>query len=167
MLESMVRRALDWLFRIEVFIACGALALVVVALLADVVAREVLGSGLFGVQRFAVYSNAIAGLLGFAIVVHTGGHLRVSVVEWAFPAAWQHAMARMGDAVSALLCVLLGYLAVLYVGSSYTLGETDSVFNVKIWSLQLVIPYLFATSALRYACYAVFPDLRPEEKGGE
>ena len=167
MLESIVRRALDWLFRIEVFIACGALALVVLALLADVVAREVLGSGLFGVQRFAVYSNAIAGLLGFAIVVHTGGHLRVSVVEWAFPASWQHAMARMGDAVSALLCVLLGYLAVLYVGSSYTLGETDSVFNVKIWSLQLVIPYLFAASALRYACYAVFPDLRPEEKGSE
>lgn len=167
MVENSVRRILFWLFRAEVLVACGALVLVVLALLADVFARDVLGSGLFGVQRFAVYSNAIAGLLGFAIVVHTGGHLKVSVLEWVFPPSWQPAIARLGDVTSAALCLILGYLAVAYVMSSYSLGETDPVFGGPIWRLQLVIPYLFLASALRYACYAVFPRLRPEEKGLE
>ncbi len=163
-MENRVRRGLSWLFRLEVFMACTSLMLVVAALLADVVAREIGGDGIFGAQRFAVFANSVGGLLGFAIVVHTGGHLRVGVVDKLIPEKWESLVIRFCDLISAALCILLGYLAVIFVRSTYDLGDTEPVFDIKIWPIQVVLPYLFGASALRYLCYAAFPAIRPEDK---
>ena len=109
--EAFLRHVLRWLFRTEVVVTCAALLMVAASLFADVLAREVFGRGIFGAQKFAVYCNAIAGLLGFAVVVHLGGHLRVSIVDQLFPDAWHPHMVRLGDLVSCALCVLLGFYA--------------------------------------------------------
>lgn len=164
MSQAFAGRALTWLFRLEATAACAGLALVVLALLADFVARELFGNGLFGAQRFSVYANAIASLLGFAIVVHTGGHLRISLLDQAFPSSWHAAMRRLGDAISATLCVILLYFAFRFVKSTFVIGDTDAVFHIRIWPIQAVLPYIFFSAALRYACYAAFPALRPEER---
>lgn len=161
--EGALREALRWLYLSEIVVTCTALLLVATSLFADVVAREIFGFGIFGAQKFAVYNNAIAGLLGFAVVVHTGGHLRISLVDRLFPAVWQGPMARIGDVISCIICVVLGSYAVIYVRSSMRLGETDLLFYAKIWPFQLVLPYIFFASALRYASFALFPRLRPAE----
>ena len=159
--EAVVRSALLWLYRTEMIVSCTTLSLVAIALFADVVAREAFGQGIFGAQKFAVYNNAIAGLLGFAVVVHSGGHLRISVLDQLFPAEWQGAIDRLGDVVSCGICVVLGFFAMAYVQSSMRLGETDLLFYAKLWPFQLVLPYIFVASALRYCAFAVFPQLRP------
>jgi C4-dicarboxylate transporter DctQ subunit len=162
-LESLVRRGLVWLFRAEATVACTGLALVILALLADVVSREFLGSGLFGAQRFAVYSNSIASLLGFAIVVHTGGHLRMSFLDRVLPEPWNARWVRAGDAISAALCMTLAYFAYRFVKSTFVLGDTDAVFQIRIWSIQAILPYIFLSAAVRYVCYVLYPALRPQE----
>jgi TRAP-type C4-dicarboxylate transport system permease small subunit len=162
--EGLLREALRWLYLSEVVVTCAALLLVATSLFADVVAREVFGFGLFGAQKFAVYNNAIAGLLGFAVVVHSGGHLRISLVDRLFPDAWQGPMTRIGDVVSAAICIVLGTYAVAYVRSSARLGETDLLFYAKLWPFQLVLPYIFLASAVRYLSFALFPRLRPAEQ---
>lgn len=161
--EASVRTALTWLFRAEVFVTCAALVLVAAVLFADVLARELMGRGIFGAQKFAVYCNAIAGLLGFAAVVHAGGHLRVSMVDRIFPDAWHTHIARLGDLVSCGLCIMLGIYAARYVLSTMRLGETDLLFFAKLWPMQLVLPYIFFSSAIRYLSFAAFPALRPGE----
>ena len=166
-MQTLVKNLLGALFRIEIVVSCTAFVLVAVALFADVVGREALGNGIFGAQKFAVFCTAIAGLLGFTIVVHSGGHLRVSAVDRLFPEAWHFPMMRIGDLVSCAICVFLGAYAVDFVAKSAQLGESDMVFRIKMWPIQLVLPYLFLASALRYLCYAAFPALRPEEKDGE
>lgn len=158
-----VGRALRWLFLSEVVVTCTALVMVAVALFADVLSRELFGAGIFGAQKFAVYNNAIAGLLGFAVVVHSGGHLRISLVDRAFPETWQGTMIRLGDAVSCVICIVLGVYALAYVRSSMRLGETDLLFYAKLWPFQLVLPYIFLASAVRYLSFSVFPGLRPNE----
>jgi hypothetical protein len=40
-------------------------------------------------------------------------------------------------------------------------GETDMLFYAKIWPFQLVLPYIFLASAVRYLAFALFPGLRP------
>jgi TRAP-type C4-dicarboxylate transport system permease small subunit len=164
-IQGLAGQALKWLFRVEATTACAGLALVVSALLADLVARELFGNGLFGAQRFSVYANAIASLLGFAIVVHTGGHLRVALLDQVFPSSWHAVMCRLGDAISAVLCVILAYFAFRFVKSTFVIGDTDAVFQIRIWPLQAVLPYIFFSAALRYACYAAFPALGTREKG--
>ena len=67
---------LTWLRRVEVAVCVTAFAAAALALIADVLARELLGNGIFGAQRFAVWATAIAGLVGFALVTSEAGHLR-------------------------------------------------------------------------------------------
>lgn len=166
-MQGFVKTALAALYRVEIVIACTAFVLVATALFADVVSRELLGNGLFGAQKFAVFCTAIAGLLGFTIVVHSGGHLRISVVDRLFPENWYPVMIRLGDVISGAICLFLGAYAVEFVTRSAQLGESDMVFRIKLWPIQMVLPYLFLASALRYFCFAAFPALRPAEKEGE
>lgn len=162
-MERLLRQGLGWLLKCEVLIAVVALVSVAVALVADVVGREILGSGLFGSQRYAVFNNAIAGLLGFAIVVHVGGHLRVSVVDKLFPGEWQVPMRRVGDALSACICAYFAYFAADFVAKTRAVGDVDPVLGIKIWIVQLVLPYIFVASAVRYISFACYPALRPAE----
>ncbi len=163
-MQAWAAALLRWLFRIEVIVACTAFVVVAAALFADVVAREMFGNGLFGAQKLAVFCTAVAGLLGFTIVVQTGGHLRIGAVDRLFPDSWQPAMMRLADLLSCILCAALGYYAVEFVMNSRAMRETDMVFRIPVWPVQAVLPYIFLASALRYLCFALFPALRPEEK---
>jgi TRAP-type C4-dicarboxylate transport system permease small subunit len=163
--EACLKEALAWLFRVEVVVTCAGLLLVATALFADVLGRELFGQGIFGAQKFAVYCNAIAGLLGFAAVVHAGGHLRISAVDQLFPGPWHATIARLGDLVSCGMCVLLGIYAASYVLSTMRLGETDLLFYAKLWPMQLVLPYIFFSAAIRYLSFTACPALRPAESG--
>ena len=162
--EKRIRVGLDRLMKIEVFVAVTALVSVAVALVLDVLAREVLGNGIFGSQRYAVFSNAVAGLLGFAIVVHLGGHLRISVIDNVFPKNWHDAMGRIADAVSAAICTYFAIYAVDFVKKTATIGDVDAVLGIEVWVVQLILPYIFVASALRYLAFASYPALRPVDK---
>ena len=72
-------------------------------------------------------------------------------------------MTRSGDLVSFAVCLVLGVYAAAYVRSSMRLGETDLLFYAKLWPFQLVLPYIFFASAVRYLAFARFPALRPIE----
>jgi len=166
-LETAARRFVEGVFKIEVVVTCGAFLLVATALIADVVAREIIGSGLYGAQKFAVFCTAVAGLLGFAVVVQTGGHLRVQAVDKLFPTAWHPAMARIGSLISCAICAFFAVYAAEFLESSIQLNETDMVLEIPVWPIQIAVPYLFAISALRYALFFAFPAIRPAEKEHE
>jgi TRAP-type C4-dicarboxylate transport system permease small subunit len=166
-MERFVKAALGWLVKCEVLVAAFALLSVAVALIADVIGREVFGSGVFGAQRYAVFNNAVAGLIGFAIVVHIGGHLRVSAIDGLFPRSWQLPMGRVTDLLSAFICLAFCWFAFIFVRKTALVGDVDPVLGIKVWTVQLVLPYIFAVSALRYFAFACFPKLRPAAKDFE
>jgi C4-dicarboxylate transporter, DctQ subunit len=166
-LERLLKLGLGWLVRCEIFLAVAALLSVAIALVADVLGREVLGSGLFGSQRYAVFNNAVASLMGFAIVVHLGGHLRVSVIDNLFPVAWRVSMGRVADLVSACICGFFLYHAIDFVQKTATGGDVDPVLGIKVWIVQLVLPYIFVASALRYLSFAWYPALRPADESAQ
>ena len=114
-----------------------------------------------------MFCTAVAGLLGFAVVAHTGGHLRIQAVDKLFPEAWHPAMARIGDVISAAICLFFGIYAIEFVESAVKLQETDMVLEIPVWPIQIAVPYLFLVTALRYALYALFPAIRPAEKDHE
>ena len=92
---------------------------------------------------------------------------RVGLVANAFelPRALDPHMDRIGDVLSMLICVALGWYAVGFVQSSAALGERGMAIPIKVWPIQLVLPWMFFSSALRHAAFAIWPALRPEPKG--
>ena len=162
--ERALGRALKALFWAEATVAVTCFTVVVTSLLADVLARELFGNGIFAAQRVAVYATAIAGLLGYPIVVGTGGHIRPSVLDKVVPERWSGSMNRFADITSAAICLGFAYYCALYVESARELGERQMVLNNLVWPLQTVLPWLFFSAALRYLAFAACPALRPKEE---
>ena len=155
---------LRWLWIIEATVCVIAFAGTAVALMADVLARELLGNGIFGAQRFAVWTNAVAGLLGFAIVTAERGHLRPQFLDGLLPKALAPHIERIGEVVSMLICLWLAWYAYRFVLSSAQLGERGMAISIVVWPIQTVLVWMFLSSALRHLAYALWPALRPEPR---
>lgn len=156
-----VQKFLKALWTVEATICVIAFCGTALALMADVLAREFFGNGIFGAQRFAVWSNAIAGLLGFALVTAERGHLRPQFADALVPKSLEPHIDRIGELLSAVICLVLTWYAVRFVQSSAALGERGMAIPILVWPIQLVLPWMFFSSALRHIAFAIWPVLRP------
>jgi C4-dicarboxylate transporter, DctQ subunit len=155
---------LTWLFRLETTVAAAAFITVVVVLLADVLGREFFGHGIYWGPRLASYCTTVAGMLGFAIVVGTGGHLRPRNLDALLPAAWDGVLGRLGHLISAGICLWLVWYSAVYIAESYAIGTRGMGIEIVIWPIQIIVPYVFVSGALRYVSYACYPALAPREE---
>ncbi|CAN7371629.1 TRAP transporter small permease subunit [Pseudorhodoferax sp. LjRoot39] len=146
---------------LEAFICVGAFSIVVIALMSDVIGREVFGHGVFGAQRIAVWAAAVVGLVGFALVTSDAGHLRPQFADRWLPRSAEPVLGRVADLTSALICIFLGCYAVLFVHSSFALGERGIGVAIEVWPLQTILPWMFLSSAFRHLSFAAFPALKP------
>jgi TRAP-type C4-dicarboxylate transport system permease small subunit len=158
------RRLLRGLWLLEATICVLAFSITAIALMADVLGREFFGNGIFGAQRLAVWTTAIAGLVGFALVTAEAGHLRPRFLDGLVPKSAGPAFDRFGDLLSAVICIVLGWYAVQFVQSSAALGERGMAIPIKVWPIQLILPWMFFSSALRHLVFAGWPALKPEPK---
>ena len=145
-----------------VFFIAGTVALVV-----DIFGREVLGQGVFGAQRVAVYCMAVAGIMGFSYVVSHGGHLRPTVLDKLVPQKLDAFAARLADLLSCLLCLGLAYASYLFIYSTYSIGERDMTLPINIWTIQSVLVFAFGFAAIKFLMFVVAPALRPVTSGGD
>jgi C4-dicarboxylate transporter DctQ subunit len=74
-------------------------------------------------------------------------------------------MERISDVVSAVICLALGWYAIEFVKSSHALGERGMAIPIKLWPIQLILPWMFFSSAIRHLIFAASPALRPVPKG--
>jgi TRAP-type C4-dicarboxylate transport system permease small subunit len=155
------------LVKIEAFTCFLALTLGTLALFADIVGREILGQGIFGAQRTAVYCMAVAGVLGFSYVVSQGGHLRPTVIDKLLPASLDFTMSRVGDFVSGVICCGLAYAAFLFVRGTFEIGEYSMTLPIPIWTVQIILPIAFGLAGFKYFLFVLAPGLRPQEASSE
>jgi C4-dicarboxylate transporter DctQ subunit len=159
------RQFLKWMWRLEATICVVTFSVTAVALIADVLGREFFGDGIFGAQRVAVWSTAIAGLVGFALVTAERGHLRPQFADGWIPARFEKGFDRFADVLSAVICIVLGVYAAWFVQSSAQLNERGLAIPILVWPIQLILPWMFFSSAARHLIFATWPALRPEPKG--
>ena len=158
------RRFLRRLWLLEATVCVLAFSITAIALIADVLGREFFGNGIFGAQRLAVWTTAIAGLVCFALVTAEGGHLRPRFADGWLPKAIEPHIDRIAELVSAAICIFLGWFAIGFVQSSAALGERGMAIPIVVWPIQLILPWMFLSSALRHLCFAAWPELRPVPK---
>jgi TRAP-type C4-dicarboxylate transport system permease small subunit len=158
-----VGASLDWLTRAECLFAVTCLCMSAAALVADIFAREVLGFGLWGALRVAVYSTALAALSGFAICVATGSHLRITALDGLTPVSLRPLVGRLGNLTSFAICMFFAWWSFIYVRQTYNIGETDSSLGIEVWPVQSILIWMFLSGGVRYLAYSVFPELEPRE----
>ena len=95
----MAKRVLGLIDLAESVAATAAYAIVAALLIGDVVGREVLGTGIFGAQKMAVYAAVVAGFLGLALATSANAHLRPTFLDHVLKGP---RVDRLGDAAACL-----------------------------------------------------------------
>lgn len=159
--------------RAECWLAVACFAFIAAVLVIDVVGRELYGplmrllglqvgaTGLFGSQKLAVFALVIGSFAGIGIATATGVHLLPRLGFRWVPASWGPAMNRIADVVTGLFLLGVAWYGVVFVVASKNSGVLAAVINVSAWPVQAFIPLGFASAALRYFVFALWPALRP------
>jgi C4-dicarboxylate transporter, DctQ subunit len=163
-LERVMSRLIQRLVRLESGVAITAMAAIVIALSADLAGREFFGKGIFVAQRFAVYCMIVCAMLGFALAVSWGAHMRIGGLERLFPKPWKARIDRLADLVSCGACLFLAGWSAKFVAVSYQQQAVGQALEIVLWPIQAVFIWCFVSSALRYAAYAVYPSSRPADE---
>ncbi len=153
-------RTLRALSLLERTVCIAGFAGITGALFVDLLGRELLGRGVYGAQRFAVYCMIVAAFVGFALAVEWRAHLGIEVADKLVPARWNDAMQRIAELVSAAGCAFLGYWSWRFVADSYADQARGMGLEIVLWPVQSVLVWCFASSALRHLAYGVWPASR-------
>lgn len=160
-------RVLAGLFSLESFFAVTGYAVVSGLLVLDVSMRELFGTSIYGAQRVSVYIMIITGFLGLGLAAARGRHLRPRFADRLIPIRFTDLAARTGDVIMMAVLLCFAWIGVRFVLEAREFEDMARIIDIPLWYLHLVVPYAFATTALRYALFAAYPSLRPEEVSSE
>lgn len=157
--------AAQWLERVRAFersVVFAAFVVMTGVVFADVVARELGGSGLPWARQTGVWANIVVAMFGVGLASGSGSHLRPRFADRWLPAAWDPVVDRIGELVTAIFCGAFAALVVALAYESGRFGEQSAILRLPVWPMQLVIAIAFALAGLRHVAYAVWPRLKPE-----
>ncbi|WP_424928117.1 TRAP transporter small permease [Amaricoccus tamworthensis] len=146
---------------IEGALAVMAYLTVVVLLGWEIIAREVMGMPVLGLQTMAVLVTAAAGFFGMSLATGSGSHLRPTVCDRVLPARFDALINRISDMVAALLHAAFAIVCVYFISETQAAGDRVAIFLIPVWPFQLVMPAAFLSSGLRHLIFALKPGLRP------
>lgn len=155
-------RALRLLTLVESIAAALAYALVAGLLIGDVLGRELLGKGIFGAQKMAVYCAIVAAFLGLALATSANMQLRPSFLDHLFKGPM---VDRLGDGFAAVFYGFMAVIAILFIQQSMEFSDRAAVLYWLLWPIQLIIPYALLSTGIRHGAFARWPALKPTERG--
>lgn len=139
----------------------------IAVIFADVVSRELTGTGLHWARQAGVYANLFVVMFGIGIASAHGAHLRPRFADHWLPSEWEPALVRIQEGLMAAFCLGFAGVALWVVMDSYALGERSVALRIAIWPFQALIPLVFLIAAFRHTAYAAYSSLRPIEAGQE
>lgn len=161
---------------IEVWVAVTAFSAIALLLIYDVLLREALmpllglfgfdgrGLVLYGSQKIAVYLLVVGAFTGIGIATWTGAQLVPKVGHRLVPKHWDQTANRIADFMTFAFLTAVTVVAAIYVYDTYLSGQRGSSgVSIEIWKVQIALPIGFASAAMRYLAFAIWPDLRPED----
>ncbi|MCP5360413.1 MAG: TRAP transporter small permease [Steroidobacteraceae bacterium] len=148
----------------EVALTSAAFAVLVTVVFADVAWRWLSGSGLIWAREVGVFANIVLTILGIGIASADGTHLRPRFFDRIFPAAWDGALTRLQELLTALGFAVLAWIAIAVVHETWQLEDRSIVLRWLVWPVQLVLPLAFVLGTLRHGIFAAFPPLRPMDR---
>lgn len=164
-LRDAVGGLLDRLNGVERAITCAAFLVLVIAVFADVLSRELIGTGLHWARQTGVYANVVVVMFGLGLASASGSHLRPRFADRWLPERVEPLLMRVNDLGMALFCLVFAWIAAGVVADSIALGERSVALRVAVWPFQSVVPLAFGVAGVRHLAYAALPDLRPAEAG--
>ena len=144
-----MRRLLTWVHRLEDGLIVLVVLMMVVLAVAQIVLRNVAGTGL--VWADPLLRNAVLwiGLLGAMIASRKDEHIRIDLAGSFLPERLRPWLTGVVDLFTAGVCLLTAWYGLDFVIDEREFGGSGFA-GIPSWLLQAVIPLGFAVIALRY-----------------
>tara|TARA_R110000787_G_scaffold167585_9_gene280521 strand:- start:163 stop:654 length:492 start_codon:yes stop_codon:yes gene_type:complete len=151
------QRLLRVLTRLEASLAVLACSTLVIVLIVDVIAVDVFSTAVRGSPQLGVLSGIVACMFGLTLATGYGVHFRPTFADNIIPHVWAD---RVGDAISAVLFGVFAVFAVAFVTQSYVYADRVPVLNAPLWPVQIVVPHVLASCALKHTVFAISPKAK-------
>lgn len=161
-----MNKFIDYLNKVERFLAIIFMGVMSVLVIFDVFSREVFNQGIPWAQKSAVYLMIWGGFIGAIMVSNSATHLRPEVADklWARFKNGPELFVRVQNFFMFVFAVIFFYVSIQYVKESFEFGDKSVVLNVPLWMLQLIIPYTFLSMSLRNIYFFMNPKKQIELK---
>jgi len=156
-----MKLALHLLQKTERWIAATAFGLMTFLVLADILLREAFKHSFPVGPKVAIDLMIWGGFLGAAITSGKGTHLKAEVASKIWPKKVKPLVDQVSEALTALFCAGMAWLAFQYVSQSFEMGEVGVVTRIPVWISQAVLPWAFVSMTVRHLIFAIVPSLKP------
>lgn len=156
----------DILTKIEKGVAGSGIILLTIFIIVDVLSRELFRIGFPWAQKSSVYLMIWAGFLGAALTSEKAAHLRPEIAD----KLWSkkiHLFVRIQNFLIMCFSFMMAFYAVTYVKETHEFGDMNVIINIKMWVLQLILPYTFLSMGLRHLRFIIDPALALKRKEEE
>ena len=110
-------------------LSLAAFVVLITVVFADVLSRELTGTGLHWAMQIGVYANYVVVMLGFGLASASGSHLRPRFADRWLPRAWDPLLEHLQEACMSLACLAFAVLAAVVVGETRALGDRSPVLG--------------------------------------
>jgi TRAP-type C4-dicarboxylate transport system permease small subunit len=128
-----------------------AFSVMAIALMADVGARELTGSGILQASQVGVFGMIVVAFMGIGLATADGAHLRPRFAD------------RLADSITALFYWFVAGVGIYVVLEAYEFGDVFNTVRIVIWPFQLVIVLAYFIAGVRHIIFMIWPMLRPPE----
>jgi len=144
-----VIRLLRWLHRLETALLMTMLGLMLGLSAAQILLRNVFGTGLVWGDVVVRLLVLWIGLAGAMVASRRGDHIRIDVAARYLPPSWAGAAEAFARLSTAVICGLAAWHGYRFVRMEAEFGG-NAFLQVPIWVGQTIIPFAFGVIALRY-----------------
>lgn len=143
------------LLKLETGLLTALLLSTIIIAVAQIVLRNVFDIGLFWAESYIRISVLWVVLIGAMIAARNNEHIAIDFFVHKMNEKIRAIVQRLTDLFSAVLCFVIAYHSTVFIQSEY--AEAGMAFgNVPNWFCESIIPFTFATIALRYLVAAIF-----------
>ncbi|MCV6822930.1 MULTISPECIES: TRAP transporter small permease [Halocynthiibacter] len=157
----------------EKWIAVVAFTMIGVLIFLDVAGREFVGpvgtalgfemgsTGLYGAGKMSLFLLVIGAFAGLGVSVATGTQIVPRIAFSWVPASWGANIDRLANLISGAVFAAVTYYGWVFVASSKSIGTVMPGLETPVWIIQCAIPIGFASAAVRYFIFAIWPASAP------
>ncbi len=153
-----IRRALHYVNLMEDGLLIGALALMIVLAGAQIVLRNLLGSGIEGSDQLLRLLVLWVGLLGAVAATRDEKQINIDMLSRFLSPRARAGVRVVIDLFTAVVSAVVAWQAGRFVHSEYIAGSVAFI-GLPGWIAELILPLAFGLMALRYLLFC-FSHLR-------
>lgn len=143
---------LDWLIGwFENIILSGAILLMAVLNIANVLGDNLLGQGLAFAGEINQALLVIITFVGVAKAARHGRNIRMSAIYDQLHGRWRKAANMLITTGSAVVMFYLAYYAVVYEAQLRSIGQATPSLGIPLWIFYLLVPVGLFMAGLQYA----------------